>query len=59
MTTSEIEAKRAAEIEDVVAKIMRLLVDLVVEDKRAVVEEVDRLVSYEESTWAIANKQQH
>ena len=36
MTTNpEIEAKRAAEIEDTVAKIMRLLVDLVVEDSFA------------------------
>ena len=56
---SEIEAKRAREIEDTVAKIMRQLVDMTVEEKRRVVEEVDRLVSYEQSTHAIAIGQQH
>ena len=48
MTNAEFEAKREREIGDTVAKIMRLLVDLVVEDKRAIVTEVDRLVASEE-----------
>jgi hypothetical protein len=58
-TTSEFEAKRAAEIEDVAARTMRAMVDMVVEDKRRVVEEIGRLVAYEESTLAVAAGQQH
>lgn len=59
MTNAEFEAKREREIGDTVAKIMRLLVDLVVEDKRAIVTEVDRLVASEELTYAVAIGQQH
>ena len=59
-TTSSAELIKAKqEIEDTVARIMRLLVDMTVEDKRRVVTEIDRLVSYEESTHAVANKQTH
>jgi hypothetical protein len=59
MTNAEIEAKRAAEIEDIVARVMRAMVDLTVEEKRKAVTEIDRLVAYEEAGWAAANKQQH
>ena len=60
MTTNpEFDAKREREIEDAVAKIMRLLVDMTVEDKRRVVVELDRWTSLEESTHAIAAGQQH
>ena len=58
-TDAEIEAKRKREIEDIVAKTMRSMADCTVEDKRRVVEEVDRLVSYEESTHAVAAGRQH
>lgn len=61
MTTNPgIGDKREREmIEDIVAKAMRSMVDCTVEQKRRVVEEIDRLVSYEELGWAVANKQQH
>jgi hypothetical protein len=51
-TMNEIDAKREREIEDMVARIMRQMADMIVEQKRLVVEEVDRLVAYEESTHA-------
>lgn len=46
MTTrlGEIAVKQRLEIEDIVAKIMRLMLDLPCEEKRMVVTEVDRLV---------------
>ena len=49
-TEAEFEAKRAAEIEDVVAKTMRAMVDLETETKRAILTELDRWVSMEEAT---------
>jgi hypothetical protein len=58
-TTAEIEARREREAEDLVAKIMRLMADSEVETKRRVLTELDRWVSYEESTHAAANRQQH
>jgi hypothetical protein len=42
-----------------VDRIRRLLVDLTVEEKRAVVDAVNVWVAYEESTHAVANRQQH
>ena len=48
--TSEIGAKQRHEIEDIVMKIMRLMVDLTCEEKRVVTTEVDRLVSFKESS---------
>ena len=51
-TNAEISAKQAAEIEDTVGRIMRAMVDLEIETKRAVVEEIDRLVVAEEATHA-------
>ena len=58
-TNPEFEARREREIEDTVARIMRLMVDMTVEEKRRVVTEIDRLVAYEESTHAVASGQQH
>jgi hypothetical protein len=61
MTTMSVQdaAKRAAEVEDTVAKIMRSMVDLEIEDKRAILTELDRWVSMEEASNAIAAGQQH
>jgi hypothetical protein len=59
MTNAEFEAKRAREIEDIVAKTMRSMVDLVVEDKRAILTELDRWVSMEEATHLRAIGQEH
>lgn len=58
-TEAEFEAKRAAEIEDVVARTMRAMVDMVVEDKRRTVIELDRWVSMEEASHAKAVGQEH
>jgi hypothetical protein len=57
MTTESIKARQ--EIEAVTARIMRLLADMVVEDKRAVVTEIDRLVAFEEASHAKAEGREH
>jgi hypothetical protein len=53
------EDELTQEIEAVTARIMRLLADMVVEDKRAVVTEIDRLVAFEEASHARAEGQEH
>ena len=50
-TTATVESIKAKqEVEDLTAKIMRLMADMVVEQKRLVVERVDKLVAMEEAT---------
>ena len=59
-TTSTAESIKAKqEVEGLTAQIMRLMADTVVEQKRAVVTEIDRLVAAEEATWAVAEGRQH
>jgi hypothetical protein len=58
-TSLEGDKREREMIEDIVAKATRSMVDCTVEQKRRVVEEIDRLVSYEESTHAVASGQQH
>jgi hypothetical protein len=61
MTTMSAEdaAKREREIEDVVAGTLRAMADMVVEDKRATLTELDRWVSMEEASHAKAVGQEH
>jgi hypothetical protein len=49
MTTME-SIKARQEVEDLTAKIMRLLIDMVPEQKRAVWVEVDKWISLEEAS---------
>ena len=49
-TNQEIEVKLAREVEDMVARIMRLLVDMTIEQKLGVLFELDRWISMEQAT---------
>lgn len=58
MTTSEIE-REALEILNIIDAIRRMLIDLPVERKRLVVEEIDKWISLEEASHAKAVGQEH
>ena len=49
-TNAEIEAKLAREVEDMVAKIMRQLADMTIEQKLGVLFELDRWISMEQAS---------
>ena len=51
--------KKAIEIMNTVDQVRRMLLDYKVEEKRLVLVELDRWISLEESTHAIAAGQQH
>ena len=60
MTTATTESiKDRQEVEDLTAKILRLLVDTVVEQKRAILVELDRWISLEEASHAKAEGREH
>ena len=49
-TNAEIEAKLAREVEDMVAKIMRQLADMTIEQKLGVLFDLDRWISMEQAS---------
>lgn len=58
MTTSETEARRKREAAEALHKIQQALDGLEIETKRLVVTEIDRLVSFEESSHVAAERLQ-
>ena len=56
--TDETEARRKREADDLIARTMRAMIDMTVEQKRAVVEQLDKLVALEESSFVAAERLQ-
>lgn len=57
--TSEIGVKQRLEIEDIVAQVLQMMIDLSCEEKRQTLTEIDGWVSLEEASHAKAEGQEH